>query len=316
MEIINTDKLPKDNILKKFLKGKDKINLIAGAYGNLNDCAGIGEKIIKPETGGTFTKLLGCSYLYKGYPDGDTIEKLDVCKDTFWLFFKFFNTWIGRIIIGALIILPKRIMKKFVIKWGGAYCMVAYQILKRKVLKPQEFGTAMRELRRVLNALSQAISEEETELIIMGRKFIDIASMLLESDSAYKNRFQDVLPEFNIEAVKEDPIKELKRMVNLICDREVHRGMRNKWRKIESKLVLFLRVSKKARKLFIKFFEIIDMKRIERDEADWYFCLKRNSYNYGGISFEDRMEQRKKIDKKKGHQIPRLIIKQEAGGPF
>ena len=316
MKIENT--LPEDHPLRKHLKGKEKINLIAGAYGNMPDCAGIGEGVTRPPEGGIYTKLLGCSYLYKGYPDGAVVEKLETCKDMLWLFLKLLNNWIGRIVLVVLFILPKRFAKKFFLEWSEEYFKIAYMPLARKMLKEREFCTSVRELDRVLNEMISELPEKENWVVRAAHKFRKIIAMGVEYDSAYKFRFQDVFPEFNPEAVKEDPVKEFKRVFEILKRREVAKSMKTKWRGIESKLLLILRISKRARQFMITFFEKVDLERIKMDEADWYFCLRRTNFNYRDVVVEDRLKERIKIDKEKKHQIPRLIIKQEQGGgaPF
>ncbi len=317
MKVENIEKLPKDNPLRQHLKDKKEINLIAGAFGNMADCAGIGVEITRPEEGGIYTKLLGCSYLYKGYPEGGVVEKLDVSKDMMWLFFKIANTWMGRIVLVALFILPKRFAKRFYIKWSEQFFQIAHRPLIKKMLKDRELCTSIRELTRVLNGLIQELPEKYEWIHPSARKIRELICMILEYDSAYKFRFQDVFPEFDPKLVKEDPIKELKRVFGILKRREVSKVMKKKWAGFEGKIVLMLRVSKGMREMFISFFDKVQLDRIKMDEADWYFCLKRTSYNYRDIIVEDRIKEKVKIDKEKGHQIPRLMIKQEAGkGPF
>lgn len=306
-------KLDPNSALGKHLekiKGKP-INVIEGAYGGMDDCVGIVEEITRPAEGGIFTKFVGCSYLYKGYPEGDTVERLDISKDISWLFFRFFNTWVGRMIIGALIVLPKRIMKKFVIRWAKEYFHIAHTVLRRGMLQSREFCPAIRELRRALDALYQEIPEQEEGIRFIARKFISIVAMLLENDAAYKFRFQDIVPEFDIEALQKNPVKELKRVFAVLYERETTRVMRVKWGKIERVLMFFLRISGTARKILVRFFIELDLDKIKLDETDWYFCLKRGMYNYRGVPLENRISKKKRIDEEKGHDIPRIRMIQQ-----
>ena len=147
-------------------------------------------------------------------------------------------------------------------------------------------------------------------------KFRDIALMILEMDTAYRFVMQDILPEFDINNLKHNPIKELKRVFSILLKREHADGspigdQNRKWQRVEKMVVFALRISHKLRKFFVRFISEIDMEKIKLDEADWYFVLGHHCYNSQDISYEDRLLERERIDREKGHKIPRLVLVKE-----
>ena len=75
-------------------------------------------------------------------------------------------------------------------------------------------------------------------------------------------------------------------------------------------LILFLRFSKSSREFVVEFLCELDMEEVKLDEADWYFCLRRDGYDFGGIPIKERLEERKRLDKEKGHNIPIAQLQQ------
>jgi hypothetical protein len=81
-------------------------------------------------------------------------------------------------------------------------------------------------------------------------------------------------------------------------ERELCReNMAKKWKMMGDLLYWGIKFHGRTRKFLMKFFEEIDLEKIKMDEADWYHCLRRNDYNYGGLSIQERLLIRQKIDK-------------------
>ena len=57
------------------------------------------------------------------------------------------------------------------------------------------------------------------------------------------------------------------------------------------------------RKMVEIYFNKLDMNRIKPDEEDLYWAGRRQGYNFGGISYKDRLEEIEWIDKENGHII-------------
>src|SRR3990167_887349 len=71
---IEESKKQVEEILKKWGEEKKPIQIVSGAYGDMEHCEAIIESVITPPEGGTFVKFLGCSYLFKGYPEKSMVE--------------------------------------------------------------------------------------------------------------------------------------------------------------------------------------------------------------------------------------------------
>lgn len=155
------------------------------------------------------------------------------------------------------------LFKKSLIDW---FVDIYEADLIKHQLKEDEFCPAIRELIRV------------------GRKFIDnekfvyCIAMILQFDNAYRLRFQDAFSTDN-------PIKTL-------LEREKDIAIKYKMLKW---MLPFLKIN--------KFIKKMDKDKIKLDKTDWYFCLRRQGYNFGGLSYEERLKIAKQLDKERGNII-------------
>jgi len=300
-----------------------KLEIIIGAFGTRGDRnTGVVEETIYPEEGGIFTKFVGCSYLYKGLPSVTVIKALKIPKNALRSFIKLFKS---RFI---LILLVPFLNKWILLKVCQLYLEVAYVSLANEynifyittkengvtrstprqtpiILEPKRYCTAVGELHRALTVMIEGIKSKAWKWVANRTK--NIFCMFLQYDVAYKFRFQDILPEIDIEKLK-NPIKELKRVRDIFFERERSDNMKAKWNKMFKPLFLYLRFSRRARNLLVKLLSEIDYEKIKLDKADWYYCLNRYVYNYRGLSYDDRVAIKERIDKEKGHDIPQVRI--------
>ena len=68
------------------------MSVIGSIFGEVKNCIGITEKVIRTKEGRDFTKLWGCSYLFKGYVAHQVIELLQISKRLSW----FVADWLSR----------------------------------------------------------------------------------------------------------------------------------------------------------------------------------------------------------------------------
>ena len=115
---------------------------------------------------------------------------------------------------------------------------------------------------------------------------------------------QDIFSLVDLHKLKKSPTREMRRLLDILLEREIPGDQRNKYVRIKKALTLVLLLSKKARKMTVVFFSNMDLEKVKLDEADWYYCLQRHQYNYRGISIQDRVNEKKRIDIEKGHKIP------------
>ena len=289
-------------------KKLNNITLIIGAYGNLPSLIGVVEKQVEPPEGGIFSKLMGCSYLFKGFPNVKIVHSLRTFKKALTVLPPVINTKLGRIMVVIFVLMPKFIQKEFILKFCIGWRELAYDPIQASVLPKEKYCVAVRELYRVLTFFIGKLKDGRIkEIADWGR---NSACMILEYDSPYKFMVQDVLPEINKEAFMKNPAKEFQRIVDIFLKRSVTDEMEIGLRPLFKIISLALRFSRKARRIAKEFISEIDLEKVKLDEADRYFCMLRDNYDFWGTPFEERKLMKEKIDKEKGHKIPEVRFEQ------
>ena len=284
--------------LHRDIKEKGKIMLIASIFGDIEWCDAYLEEIIRPPEGGTFMKLYGCSYLYKGYPDKEIVERVDLIKRVFMASVRLLNKSPFRYFMPIIFLLFRKKVIKNLIYW---YVNIFEQYLGKIQLPFKEFNVFSRELIRVGLKFADTILDQSYRDRI--EKLVYCLAMIMEFDNAYRWRVQDILGNINKDNLRENPTKEIKRLFNIFIERDF--GIQDRIIVIK-KIVLFLLLFKKFRTLVMQFLLELDIDKVKLDEADFYFCLMRKSYNYRGLSFEERMKMKDSIDAEKKHIIIRI----------
>ena len=261
------------------------------------------EKVSSSPDGQPLTKLRGCSYIYKGYPR--IMRMLDTSKDASWIVADILK----KILIPTILffIFLKPIARRIFIKTCNKYFEIAYKPLLGFIPpEGKQYCPAIREIYNTLQQMIKGIKNERMREVFS--KFRDLFLLAVEMDTAYRFKFQDILPTVNVENLKKHPIKELIKMFDLIIERERTNCQTAKWKKVKRAVIFLIRISRKRKRQVIRFFSLLDYDKIRIDETDWYFCLERKDYNYRGWNIEARREERKRIDKERGHKIPIIQI--------
>jgi len=287
--------------------------VVIGAFGTEPDCIGIVEKIDNT-TNGIFTRYLGCNYVFKGHPYIVIVEAIGVPKKILSGFFVLLSSRIIMVFLGLnaflFMLLPKFLKREILVYFWEYFLNVSYKALERWVLPFEKYCIAAKEVYRAMDAIAKKIPGEEMRKRV--ERTIPVVCMMLEYDFAYRARFQDVLPYLDKRKLRDNPLKEIRRILSILTTREVG-GMAPKWKKA-GKLLSFLKFvfGKEFEKWSIKFFNELNLDKIKTDEADWYYSLKRKDYNYGGLSYEDRLKIKNELDRKVGNkQINIKIVSPE-----
>lgn len=294
--------------LHRDIKEKGKIMLIASIFGDIEWCDAYLEEIIRPPEGGTFMKLYGCSYLYKGYPDKETVERVDLIKRVFMASVRLLNKSPFRYFVSIMFLLFRKRVIKNLIYW---FVNIFEQYLGKIQLPLKEFNVFPRELIRVGLKLAEDVSDEPSKFPDAGQTYRDriqrlvyCFAMIMEYDNAYRWRVQDILGNLDKDNLKKNPTKEIKRLFNIFIERDF--GIQDRIILIRKIVLFLLYVNKKFRTLATQFLMELDIDKVKLDEADFYFCLMRKSYNYRGLNFSSRMKIKDSIDKERGHIIIRI----------
>ena len=268
--------------ISEHIKKYGSIKLDENVFGDDFNCGGYEECVIKPEDGGTFTKFYGCSILLKGEIDNETIDKLAVVKRSIVATLSLVSSFPFILFVPFLILWKECVLKES-IRW---IVRIYRADLIKKQLPHIRFNRMEREVIRVFGVFARNVKDEyyKNEIIDLGY----LVAMVLQFDSAYRFPFQDA---FN---------KDIRLFMRTLLERE--NGIRIKWVWIDRILKIVL-LSPKIRRFVNEFLGEFNEKEIRLDEADWYYCLRRHRYNYGGLTYEERMKIKDSIDKQKGHDV-------------
>ena len=180
----------------------------------------------------------------------------------------------------------------------------------RQIPCPGWYSPAPKEFLRVCRKIFTRGTLSEKKNWIIDKFVIDVA-MFLESDDSYRYLTQDMFGILNKAEFIKSPSKELARVFSIFLERGRNReqGTHNDMENRFKTMVLGLRVlfflfpswKRKAR----EFMQEIDIEKMKMDAGDWYYSLTRPDYKYGGLSFEERIAERKRIDGVHFESIPK-----------
>jgi hypothetical protein len=221
---------------------------------------------------GTLRYIKGVPYPQKGYPTPETVWAGNQAKILFREGLYFLKT-------------PRILSIKYLEKMLVKYNTIASKatdpyILQRKYQQPiaKEIGDMCYDfLTRI------GISDETAN------KFAEIFSSIPESDNAYAIRIMDIMSETTKEKLLENPQKEMKRLLELFAQREVHSTVIEKFRNLQ-KLVSMMLYVPKYRKAFLETINGCIFENLQYDEADRYWAHFREDYKCFGKSFEERQK--------------------------
>lgn len=112
---------------------------------------------------------------------------------------------------------------------------------------------------------------------------------LIEYDDAYRYRIQDIASETSTGLIKENPRAEIKRLIKIFNEREISKYVREKFLRIAN-IMLWMLLIPRVKKAFV---EAISgrIEGVYYDEADWYWVSLRSDYNFGGMTFSERVRR-------------------------
>jgi len=315
--IFRTDKVVKEKVdkyFKKIISGEINPLMLHGAFGDIDNCSGIVEEQVFPEEGGAYLKLLGCNYLLKGCPMGmiytPVLESLSLAKMVIIQSIKAISkSWFLKITLLSLWLFNRRkfyyFLNTYIHHIHGHTVGVGYFKEKRY----NKFATEIRRAFRValekelktekplgLYRPEEAIKNNKLRILVPLMKFMEVTVFCVDWDTAYRFQSQDAFSNLN---KNNDAVKESERLIKLMSSRytDYVRG------KVEmlGKFIPLLRFSPLLKRILTNFFQELDIEKVKLDEADWYYSLRRERYNFGGLTLEERLEQVKRIDKEQGH---------------
>ena len=248
----------------------------------------------KYPTKGTFKKKLT---LIGGVEAIATSKKLILCST------KFLTSKPLIYFVPLVVLLPRKVRNKIIWSALNEFSIISYDILSFHYLKSQFYCDSGREIYRVGNLLVEGfkgiernIEHELTKRERIIHIIVKTICMIWEFDDYWRFALQDGFGELNIQALRKNPAKEIIRVLEIIRGRDLMTSQSKKWEVIKKAVWLGSKIFRKEFKEFVDLLCLLDWNKMKLDEADSYHALIRENYNFGGISFEERMKRRKKID--------------------
>jgi hypothetical protein len=156
------------------------------------------------------------------------------------------------------------------------YLFIMYPVLP----KEEHFCPPVKEVRRVLRG---KIKDNLLEAI----------SLVIECDSAYKYRLQDILPELDQRKLGGyfPTLKELSRLIDILKERDVaQEGQPKKYEKIKEVLKLLLLIPS-FRKKTTEVLKALDLEKVKLSREDICFTNTYTVYKIGGRDWEERKQE-------------------------
>lgn len=124
-------------------------------------------------------------------------------------------------------------------------------------------------------------------------KLRDIWCALLEFDTAYRYRIQDIFVEINKEDLRKNPTKEIQRVLSILFRREIslNNGL-GKFKTVVPFIFFYLKyINRRLLGKIVDFLFECDMREIQSSVEDlyWQNAPEQKDYNYRGLSSEERV---------------------------
>jgi len=259
------------------------------------------EKVDYESPNGIEIHLRGALFPSKGFPTPEAILAVNHVKRFLMGEIQTVMKTDLKYFLALAVFLPwKRKLKIFNI-WVKDFVVLSDQILNSYYLKPERMSPLGRELNSTITKFLNELGADS--FLVSG--FARVISTLIDYDSAYRLRIEDLMSETSKELILVQPIQEIKNMLRLLVERDSKRkDLQGKFKAIGyalSALLLIPRIRKAFKTAIIK----SDFKRFQLDEADRYHCLRMAGYEFLGRTIEDRFQEY--IDMHHG-EIPQMYV--------
>lgn len=238
------------------------------------DVAGL-DRVEFPEAGGIHTYMDGQKYPYKGFPYNEFVERVDLLKKiTRTVLSGMYHELKSKPRVQLLTLVPAAWASKSLVRTG---IYVFYRILDRFKMKSNRYCDAGRELYRAFSLSVEGEGSKELELRLMLR---DAICMIIEFDNAYRYRLQDIIAELDQRAVKEQPTKEITRLLEIMQTRERTQELVDTWTLFKLLIKWYLRFDKPMQRIITNVLANIDIGKVKLTPEDEQFCEKRKDYYF------------------------------------
>lgn len=141
--------------------------------------------------------------------------------------------------------------------------------------------------------------------VIKHEKIRDIFCALIEKDTAYRYRFQDIATELDKKAFNVNPYREIRRLYDILRSREYDPtddqkvlGM-HKFKNVIGLVLLYLRFKPKLVNELKRIVNDVNVDEVKLSIEDIYWTNRYPDYNFRGINLETRLQEYENL--KNGH---------------
>lgn len=255
------------------------------------------DKAEYPPEGGILCHYKGMKYPKKGFPYPEAVLAGNMLKKNFKTVLSVVSKATA-IPIAVFAILPWCLKKKALARMLTSYAELADNIFGPHYLQPSRYCKAAKEVWRwtAIGLNSLGFAPELSDRV--GRA----VATVLEYDDSYRYYVQDLARETSREKMTKSPATEMFRLGQLFFDRDgewviIHSRRVGTMVRGAMRLAGTALFHPKLRKAFIAGAQTVDFGNLALDEGDWYHCLMRVNYNFGGLTFEERKKTYYEIHK-------------------
>jgi hypothetical protein len=243
-----------------------------------------------PESGGTLVYHVGSLHPTKGFPYPEAIGACNLVKRITINLVKSLSRRDILLAFGLFIFFPLKRKLKIVERFMNSVNEVNNLIMIPHYLKEKNLTPCAKEIWNITVKFLDHLNFKKQS----SNKIAQILAHLIEYDTAYRYRIQDIMTECNQQDLIGNPLKEIIRLLEILRSREPKSHIFNKFKNVVQLLRLAF-FSKTIKKAFINAIKESNIDNLRMDEADRYHCLKFSGYDFFGRTYEDRFEEYTKL---------------------
>ncbi len=226
---------------------------------------------------GSLFYIQGADQPRKGFPTPDAIWAINQIKVVVTEAMKL--TFTAPMITGLLLTRNKL---KFIEKVIRSFNFVGNRVMRSYLYKEIFLTRAAYSFNNVVMVFMTSLGIKQE----YASDFAYLFAHIVEYDDAYRFRLQDIVSGTTVEALKNNPRKELRRLADIFKAREHNdEYVIPKFERL-IKVLLLLLIVPKVKKAFIASLIYID--GIKYDESDRYWVSVRGDYDFFGETYEER----------------------------
>lgn len=246
-------------------------------------------------TDGVHIHVVGAEFPKKGFPTPEAIWAINHVKKAFIESVKIAHSMQLIPAAIAFLVLPK---SGFIEKLLSSFNRLSFGALSPFIMSPKYMTPLARELEQFITDILIELNITEGN----AKTFASMFSHVIEYDSAYRYRLEDLFSETSAERLQ-NPRREIVRLARIARDRELNDDVRAKFASMATILGLVL-LSPSLRKAIRKSARKAKFESLQYDKADYYWCLLRTDYDFMGMNYEDRIAKIKEL----GYKIPQEFV--------